>query len=65
MAETATPITMALPSLRGTVHLVSSRRSNAINTAIRENKTASRMEQATRSGEYLMMAGNLMAAMPI
>jgi hypothetical protein len=54
---------MALPALRGTVHLVSCRRSNAINSAIRENKTASKREAVTRSGEYLVIAGNLIAAM--
>src|SRR4029077_17043796 len=51
MAETATPIPMALPSLRGTLHLLSSRRPNAINNAIRENKIASKMERVTRVEE--------------
>jgi hypothetical protein len=56
---------MALPSLRGTLDLLPSRKSNAINSAIRENNTASKMEPVTSSGEYLVMAGNLIAAMPM
>ena len=64
IAETAAPITTAVPSLRGTVHFVSSRRPNAVSSAIRENKIASRMEHVTRTGEYWVMAGNLIAAIP-
>jgi hypothetical protein len=56
---------VALPSLRGTLHLVSSRRPNAISNAIRENKIASKMEHVTRKGEYWVTAGNLIAAMPM
>ena len=62
MAEIAAPITMALPSLRGTLHLVSSRRPNAKSNAIRENRIASKMEHVTRKAEYWVMAGTLIAA---
>ena len=59
IAETAAPITTAVPSLRGTVHFVSSRRPNAVSSAIRENKIASRMEHVTTASGSFRLSRSL------